>query len=67
MQFLNIESGKIFPQQDPFEVSDQQLLDRILARLKRSLELDDLSESNFMEDLRLVDRLQALVSLQELR
>ncbi len=67
MEFLNIESGKIFPDRDLSEHFAQTSLDLEVARLRHSLKQDGILPDNFMQDLHLVARLQELLSEQELR
>ncbi len=67
MEFLNIESGRIFPDRDLSEHSHQNYLDLEVAKLNSLLKQEGMSEHNFTEDLHLVARLLELLSEQELR
>ncbi len=67
MEFLNIKSGKIFPQWDPSEIIDQTLLDQAQAKLKLLLELVNSWDLNYTKDHPLLAVYQELLSEQELR
>ncbi len=67
MEFLNIVSGKITPDKGLSEISHQNYMDLEVARLKSSLEQDNILADNYMPDLHLVALLLELQSVQDLR
>ncbi len=67
MEFLNIKSGKIFPQWGHLETSDRILSAQEQVKLKQLLELANLLAHNLETDHPLLAVYQELLSEQELR